>query len=179
MKRELKPFPLIHPTTIVLVGTMMNGKANFTTIGDIAVAGLNPPLVMISLHKNHQATSAIIENSVFSINMTTSSMMKQVDYAGAHSGKTTDKSSLFEHVFLHNVPLIRESPIQLIVTPLQKVEVKQRVIFICEVQHTYLDEDNIRDQKIDLSTIKPLLYGLDNRYYTGIEAIGIGYEESE
>jgi len=69
LKQLIKPYPLIHPATIAIVGTMHNSKPNFTTIGDIAVAGLNPPLIMISLHQNHNATAFIEQTGMCSINI--------------------------------------------------------------------------------------------------------------
>lgn len=51
----MKVLPLLHTVPIVLVGVKRSDfkdkRANYTTIGDVAIAGLNPALLMISLHE--------------------------------------------------------------------------------------------------------------------------------
>lgn len=177
MKQTIKPYPLIHPTTIVLIGTIYCDKANYTTIGDIAVAGLNPPLVMVSLHKNHEATKYIETHKRFSINSTSSSMMKEVDYCGIHSASSKDKSSLFKSSIIDELPIIDTSPINMIVDVVNSITVEQRVIYVCKVDKTFIDNDLIKNDSLILNKIKPLLYGLDNSYYSGINKIGTGYKE--
>lgn len=177
MKQQIKPYPLIHPTTIVVVGTMYNGQPNFTTIGDIAVAGLNPPLIMASFHENHQATKYIDEHNVFSVNMALSSMMNEVDFCGIYSASQKDKSSIFASNIVDGVPIINESPISLVVKVTERVQVKQRVIYVCTVQKTLIEDELHHQNNLVLKKLKPLLYGLDNSYYSDIIKIGTGYQE--
>lgn len=177
MKTEINAYPLLHPTTIVIVGTIFNDLPNFTTIGDIAVAGLNPPLIMISFNENHAATEYILENMKMSINITDESMIKQVDFAGIHSAKEVEKSKLFKHKIIDGLPAIDKSPIVLFCNVVKKFQIKQRIIFICEVSKTLIENKYIDKNKINLQLIKPILYGLDNNYYSGIKKIGEGYKE--
>ena len=177
MRKQFKSIPLIHPTTIVLVGTRNGEKANFTTIGDVAVAGINPSLVMISLNANHNATKYVLEHKKMSINMTVSDLLKHVDFAGMYSSKNVDKSTLVEYEVVDDLPIIKQSPISLIVETLDYIQIEHRLIFVCNVTKTLIEEDLIQDNRINLSGIKPILYGLDNFYYTGLEIIGTGYKE--
>lgn len=179
MKVEINQIPLIHPTTIVVVGTQANDQPNFTTIGDIAVAGLNPALVMISLNENHQSTKYILKHHRMTINMTEKSMIKEVDFAGIHSSKDTDKSLLFKHKIIDGLPVINKSPITLFCDVLEYIKIKQRMIFVCSVTKTLIDDKYFYDNKIDLLNIQPILYGLDNNYYSGITKIGQGYKEGK
>ncbi len=179
MKKEIRNLPLIHPTPIVVVGTMVKGIPNYTTIGDVAVAGLNPALVMISLNEQHCSTKSVLESKKMSINITTNEMLKEVDFAGIYSGKDTDKNGLFKSIIIDDLPVISVSPISLIVKVMEKIQIKQRVIFICEVTKTLVDESLIVDAKLELKSIKPILYGLDNNYYTIGKKIGVGYQEGK
>ncbi|MBN2540607.1 MAG: flavin reductase family protein [Bacilli bacterium] len=179
MKQEIKPFPLIHPTTIVVVGTIINGLPNFTTIGDVAVAGLNPPLIMISLNEKHNAMRYIDQYHTMSVSIPTKDMLKEVDFAGIHSSKEKDKSNLFESELVEGLPLVKNAPINLILNEIDRMQVKQRIILVCEVTHTYIDSKFLQDKSLNLTTIEPILYGLDNRYYTIGEAIGQGYLEGK
>ncbi len=179
MKKVIKSVPLVHPTTIVLVGTKNNDVANFTTIGDIAVAGINPPLVMISLNATHNATKYVLEHKKMSINMTVKELLKEVDYAGIHSSKEMDKSSLLDYEYVDELPIVRKSPISLIVEVIDHIQVEHRMIFVCRVTKTLVEDALILDKRLDLSVIEPILYGLDNVYYSGLEKIGIGYNEGK
>lgn len=177
MKNQIENIPLIHPTTIVLVGTMFNEKPNFTAIGDVAVAGLNPQLIMISLHENHNATKSIRLTNKFSINLPEENLLSEVDFAGVYSSKTKDKSDLVKSYIVDGLPIVEQSPISLLVEVLDSVQVEQRVIFVCKVYKTLVDEKIIEDDKLNLSKIKPILYGLDNSYYSIGNKIGTGYQE--
>lgn len=179
MKKTIKPYPLIHPTTIVVVGTMYQNQPNFTTLGDIAVAGLNPPLIMASFHKNHQSTIFIEKHKRFTVNTTTSEMMKKVDFCGIHSASEIDKSNVFESILINGVPIMKESPISLIVSVIDRVQVEQRVIYICSVEQTMIEDDLVSENGLKLEGLKPLLYGLDNSYYSNISKIGTGYKEGK
>lgn len=177
MKKEIKPCSLLHPSTIVLVGTIVNDKPNYTTIGDVAVAGLNPALIMISINENHSAAAYVNREKKMSINIPTIELLKEVDFAGVHSAKEVDKSNLFTSTLKDGLPVIDQSPITLLVRVLDKLQVKQRIIYVCEVYKTLIDTDIICEGKIQISEVKSILYGLDNKYYTIGDKVGIGYQE--
>jgi flavin reductase (DIM6/NTAB) family NADH-FMN oxidoreductase RutF len=178
MKEKLKnPFPLIHPSPIVIVGTKNEGKINFTTIGDVAVAGLNPAIIMISLHEQHLATKIIRETTSFSINIPTVKMMKFVDYCGVISGKIIDKSSLLSYDLVEGIPILNDSPINMIVMVEHIHQIQHRVILICSVRETYVSKECNINGTLDLSSISGLVYGLDNKYYSLSKPIGTGYLE--
>lgn len=178
MKEKLKnPFPLIHPSPIVILGTRNNHTINFTTIGDVAVAGLNPPLIMISLHDQHLATDMIRESGIFSINIPTTIMMKYVDYCGVISGKNTDKSTLLPYDLVGDIPILKDSPISMVVTVEHTHQIQHRVIMVCSVKETYVSKECKANGTLDLSNISGLVYGLDNKYYSLTKPIGTGYIE--
>lgn len=177
MKQEMKPLPLIHPTTICIVGTMYNELPNYTTIGDIAVAGLNPPLIMISLHKNHCAMSYINQHHKMSVNIPTEDMIQKVDYAGVYSAKNKDKSDMFEYQLVDGLPLITNCPINLIMEEVSRIEIEHRVILVCRIMRTFIDDRYLANNPLSLSDLKTVLYGLDNQYYTTGPIIGKGYHE--
>lgn len=179
MKREIKPYPLIHPTTICIIGTLIHGEPNYTTVGDIAVAGLNPPLIMVSINQEHNAMKWINEHKTFSISIPPKKLLKKVDYAGMNSSKTVDKSDLFQCTFHDGLPILKEAPIAMIVAELRRVTIKQRVILVCDVLHTFVEDKLVQKNKIDLSTVSSILYGLDNQYYEIGKPIGEGYSEGK
>jgi len=172
----MKIYPYLHPVPIVLVGTKNeNGRANFATIGDVAVAGLNPPLLMISLHENHLSRENVDRLNKFSINVPEVKLLKEVDYCGMVSGRQHDKSEILDTVWYEDeIPYVRGVPFVHFCKVLEKVQVQRRVIYIGEIFDQIIRDDIDRANLNGLGTI---LYGLDNRYYMPGEQIGTGYGE--
>lgn len=177
MKRIIDALPLTQPVPIVLIGTKVEDKVNFTTIGDIMIASINPPLITISLNVKHLATTHIDETKVLSINIPTVDMMCETDLCGVLSGHTADKSTIFDYVVENEIPYIRKSPINLFCNVVEKVQIKHRCIYILEVDKTYIEEKLIQNGTINLGGLNGLYYGLENRYYSLVSQIGEGYKE--
>ena len=172
----IDPYPLIHPNPIVLLGTVLNDKVNFTTIGDVAVAGIKPALIMISVKESHLATTNIYATKKFSINVPTKDMVEVVDYCGVHSGKKMDKASVVDHEIVEGYAVAKDAPISIFCEVLHTHQIEQRVIMIAQVKKTMIDEDLIVNHTLDLNRLKTLVYGLDNKYYTLGDIVASGYE---
>ncbi len=183
MKINIGKTPYLYPIPIVLAASIVNDKPNYTTVGDVAVMGLNPALMVISLNEKHLTTKGIIQNRVFSINIPTTQMLKKVDYCGIYSGEKADKASLFtteKNEF--DVPMIKECPVCIACKTIKDFNVEHRHIFVAEVMGTFADEnyvesDNDKSRILPLNKLKPIIYGLDNKYYSIGEQIGTGYSE--
>ncbi|MFC2079053.1 flavin reductase family protein [Candidatus Bipolaricaulota bacterium] len=183
-KVKLGSVPLVYPIPIVLVGAEVDGRPNFTEVGDCAIMGIKPALVTVSLSATHHTTAGIDATMAFSVNLPSSQLLSQADYCGIVSGKDEDKSQLFtifegEHT---GVPLIEECPVGLECRVVEIVQIKHRRIFIAEVLECFVSEqfvemvDGVR-RIADLSSLDPIIYALDNRYYRIGPPIGIGYQE--
>lgn len=171
-----KPYPLIHPNPIVLIGVKHENHVNFTTIGDVAVAGLSPALIMISMNDKHYSTELIRKAKRFSINIPTRSMVQLVDYCGVFSGNQIDKQDVCDYELVDEIPIVKEAPIHLICTIVHRHQIKQRVIMVCEVEKTMVDESLLKEQGLDLSEFSGFVYGLDNQYYGIGESFATGYD---
>ena len=172
----MKIYPFLHPVPIVLVGTKSeNGRANFSTIGDVAIAGLNPPLLMISLHESHLSRENLDRTKHFSINVPDKKLLSEVDYCGMVSGKDADKSRIF-NTLLHRegIPYIKDMPFVHFCRVVEKVQVQKRVVYIGEIFEQLLREDI---DTSDMNGLETILYGLDNMYYKPGVQIGKGYNE--
>jgi hypothetical protein len=91
-KRRIGAIPYLYPVPIVLVGSMVEGRANYATVGDCAIMGIRPALVAISLGESHFTTRGILDTGSFSINVPTVELLSLVDYFGSVSGNDVDKS---------------------------------------------------------------------------------------
>jgi flavin reductase (DIM6/NTAB) family NADH-FMN oxidoreductase RutF len=186
MKILLGKIPYIYPIPIALLGANVAGKPNYATVGDFGLMGINPPLVCVSLHRDHYTTQGILENGTFSLNFPTTAMLQVTDYCGTFSGRSVDKSTLFDSFYgeLQTAPLIRECPVSLECRTLQNTLIQHRQIFIAEVHCAYVDDAYLvevdgKKQIADLTHLDPILYALDNRYYSIGQPIGTGYKEAK
>ena len=186
MKVKVGNLPYIYPIPIVLVGALVHGRPNFTTIGDVGLMGINPPIVFISSHTGHHLNQGILQNSCFSINIPSTDMLPLVDYCGQVSGRDVNKSSHFDVFFgdLELAPLIQDTPVNLECRTIKEFCIKHRQIFIGEVVQTHVDAAFISElepnpQILDLVKLDPILYALDNRYYRVGPPIGTGYQEAD
>lgn len=186
MKVKLGGVPLICPVPVVLAGAEVNGRANFTTLGDCGIMGLNPPLVYVSLHEKHHSTAGIQEKLTFSVNVPSESMIAVTDHCGIVSGRDVDKSALFSVFYgeLGTAPMISECPVCLECRVVKSFGIQHRRIFVGEVVQTYVNEECVeetsgRPEIRVLSEIAPITYGLDNRYYGVGKVLGSGYTHKE
>jgi len=185
MKIKIGTKPYIYPVPIVLAGAVVNGKPSFTTIGDVGLMGITPPLVYISSHINHYLNIGILEHGCWSINFPTTGMLSKVDYCGQVSGRDVDKGALFDAFYgdLPHAPLIRECPVNLECRVVKEFAIQHRQVFVGQVVMTHVDQELVRleggETRIaGLEELDPILYALDNRYYRVGPPIGIGYQEA-
>jgi flavin reductase (DIM6/NTAB) family NADH-FMN oxidoreductase RutF len=185
MKIKIGPEPYLYPIPMVLVGALVTGRANFETIGDTGLMGLNPPLVYVSSHKDHFTNMGILESNVFSINVANMDLLARLDHCGIVSGKDHDKSALFQVFYgTTGAPMIDECPVNLECKVIKEFSIQHRQVFIANVIQTYVSEQFVSEQNgkrtiSGLDKLQPILYALDNRYYSIGKAIGTGYKEGE
>jgi flavin reductase (DIM6/NTAB) family NADH-FMN oxidoreductase RutF len=186
VKSKIGGIPYIYPVPIVLVGANVDGKPNFETIGDVGLMGIKPPIVFISSGNTHHTNQGILENRTFSINFPTTAMLPVVDYCGQVSGREVDKAALFEVFYgnLETAPLIAACPVNLECRVIKEFSIEHRQIFVGEVVQAHVDaalvsEIDGRKSIADLTHLDPILYALDNRYYSIGKVVGTGYQEAE
>ena len=184
-KRRIGAIPYLYPVPIVLAGAMVEGRPNYATIGDCAIMGIRPPLVAVSLGESAFTTKGILDVGSFSINVPATEQLPLVDYFGTVSGSTVDKSALVESVpgTLPDVPLLAACPVNLECEVLEECVVEHRHVFIAKVVETHVDERFVTDVEgrpriAPLPELDPILYALDNTYYSVGKAIGTGYAEA-
>ena len=185
MKKKCGSLPYIYPVPIVLAGANIHGYPSFTTIGDVGLMGINPPLVYISSHTRHYLNEGILETGCYSINFPTTEMLSLVDYCGQVSGREVDKGALFKVFYgdLEVAPLIEECPVNLECEVIKEFSIQHRQIFVGQVAQAHVDdslvsEEGGRQSIADLVQLDPILYALDNCYYQIGKEIGVGYQEA-
>jgi len=176
--------PLIYPIPIILAGSLVEGKPNFSTLGDVGIIGINPPILYISSEQSHHLNKGILENETFSVNFPQTSLLPEIDYCGIVSGRDVNKAEMFSVFYgeLENAPLIKECPVNIECRVIKEFSIQHRQVFIGEVVQVHVSEQYIKeiDGKKRIANMKdldPIIYALDNRYYRIGDIIGKGYNE--
>ena len=171
MKKPLDGINVLYPTPTTIVGAIVEGKVNFITIAHIGIVNhARPYLISLSLAKPHHTNAGIKENKTFSVNIPNEDLVVETDYIGIVSGKKTDKSSLFEVFYgnLENAPMITECPINMECKLYDVYDTPTHDLFIGEIVETYADESVLKNGKVDLARLKPLLFDMSSIKYWSI-----------
>jgi flavin reductase (DIM6/NTAB) family NADH-FMN oxidoreductase RutF len=157
------------PMPVVLVGTQVNGKDNFMTVGWCARANANPPMILCGIGNHHFTSLGIAETKTFSVNIPSSDLLEKTDYCGLVSGEKSDKSHIFNTFYgsLKTAPMIKECPVSLECRLVQTNPLPTNTLFIGEITGAYADGRVMKDGKPDFPEIDPLFLTMpDNRYWT-------------
>jgi len=150
---------LRYPLPVTLVGAIVKGKPNFLTIGFFAILSHLPPIISVSLYKNHYSVRGIKENGAFSVNIPSADMVKKTDYCGIVSGRKVDKSNLFKSFYgqLNTAPMIEECPLNFECKLFRTIEIDNNLIFLGEVVSVYANEEVLSGGVPDIRAIDPLV----------------------
>ncbi len=159
----------MYPMPVTLLGTMVDKRPDFMTLGWITRVNANPPTVGCGVGRHHHSARGIEENQTFSINFPSAEMMEKTDFCGLVSGRDIDKSALFDVFYgeLKTAPMITECPLSLECRLDAVVENPTNNFYIGEIIASYTEEKYLTDRKLDIKKINPLLLTMpDNRYWT-------------
>ncbi len=90
-KIQLGPKTLIYPMPVLVVGSNVNGKANFMVAAWGGIANGNPPMISVAIRPQRHTLIGINQNMSFSINVPSVDLIKETDYCGIVSGSEVDK----------------------------------------------------------------------------------------
>ena len=94
MKKDIGAVLGLYPTPLVVVGAMVEGRANWMLVGHVGIIGHDR--ILLSAVKAHHTNKGIRENKVLSVNIVTEEILPGATYIGKVSGKRTDKSAAFD-----------------------------------------------------------------------------------
>jgi flavin reductase (DIM6/NTAB) family NADH-FMN oxidoreductase RutF len=175
-KISIQPRTFLYPMPAVLVGSIVNSKPTYVTIAYCGIVQRMPPMISVASNKAHYTNIGIRENRTFSVNIASEEMVKVTDYIGLYSGKTTDKSTLFENFYgsLGTAPMIRECPLNLECRLVQIVELSgANEVFIGEIVGVYIEEKYLTNGVPDVNKIRPIIFSMpDNNYWKLGDCLG-------
>ena len=180
-KRQFKPGNLLYPVPAVLVSAAdKDGNSNLITVAWAGTICSDPPMLSISVRPERYSYHMIRETGEFVVNLTTEELVRAVDFCGVKSGRDTDKwketGLTPEKASVVNVPLVRQSPVNLECRVLRVDELGSHHMFIAQVVAVDVDEKYMDEKdQFHLSAAKPLAYS-NGRYYGLGECLGFfGY----
>jgi len=160
--------PFLYPMPMVLVGTVVEDKANFMAVGWVSRVNFNPPMIAVALGKMHYTNNGIHKNKTFSVNVPGIDLMEKVDYCGLVSGEKIDKSRVFDIFYgdLTNAPMIEQCPLCMECKLFNALELPSNTLFIGEIVEAYTEERFLTDGKPDIKKIEPFTLTMpDNNYW--------------
>lgn len=179
----------INPMVIGLIGTQINGKANFITVGQVYRLNMSPAYIGTSINPPHYSTQGIEANGMFSVNIPTTAMAAAADYCGIVSGRKHDKSQLFELFYGElgeGAPMIAECPMCFECKLVDVYRMPSNNLYVGEVVGAYSEERFLKDGHPDVQAMDPLLFTATDKKYWSIGSyvekaykVGIGYVDKE
>jgi flavin reductase (DIM6/NTAB) family NADH-FMN oxidoreductase RutF len=167
-KIKLDKNSFLFPMPMVLVGAVVDGRANFMAVGWVSRVNFDPPMMAVALGKFHYTNTGIHKNKAFSVNIPGIALMEKVDYCGIVSGEKTDKSKIFDIFYgeLPAAPMIRECPLSLECRLVNTVDLPTNSLFIGEIVGAYSEKRYLTEGKPDIRKISPFTLTMpDNNYW--------------
>ena len=168
-KVELPPDRLMYPRPALLVGSNVDGKANFMAMGGGGVVNAEPPMMGVLLRHKSYTLKGIWQNRTFSINTPSADLVKETDFCGIASGADVDKVRVCRFkVFyghLETAPLIEQCPVNLECRVAQILDLGSHDFIIGRVEGTYVSGDCLTDGWPDAGKIRPMIFDITARNY--------------
>ena len=192
-KRQFKPGNMLYPVPAVLVTVAdREGNSNIFTVAWAGTICTNPPMLSISVRPERHSYHMMKETGEFVVNLTTESMAWATDYCGVRSGRDVDKfketccgrdGDKWKETGLTpkkanvvDVPVIKESPVNIECRVVKVEELGSHHMFIADVVAVDVDEAYMDEKDtFHLSMAKPLAYSHGRYYGMGEELGSFGY----
>lgn len=165
-----KPGNMVYPVPAVMVTVADRaGNSNILTIAWTGTICTNPPMAYISVRPERYSYEMLRETGEFVINLTNEELAFATDFCGVRSGREVDKWQAAgltkEQASVVQVPLIKESPVNIECRVTEVKELGSHHMFLAEVvavdvDSAYLDEKG----KFELHRSKPIVYS-HGEYY--------------
>lgn len=180
-KRQFKPGNMLYPVPAVLVTVAdREGNSNIFTVAWAGTICTNPPMLSISVRPERHSYHMMKETGEFVVNLTTESMAWATDYCGVRSGRDVDKwketGLTPKKANVVDVPVIKESPVNIECRVVKVEELGSHHMFIADVVAVDVDEAYMDEKDtFHLSMAKPLAYSHGRYYGMGEELGSFGY----
>ena len=171
MKKSLGAKIVVSATHVWVVGTYDNeGKPNMMTAAWGGVCCSQPPCIAVSLRKATYTYGNIKERKAFTVNVPSADYVRQTDYVGIYSGRTTDKYSGAKLTPMRSdrvdAPYVKEFSLVLECKLLHTIEIGLHTQFIGEIVDVKAEESILGENGVpEVEKVVPFFYCPENRTY--------------
>lgn len=166
MKKLISSEPYEAAIPVVIVATKDGEKINFAPHGMHGQLNYDPPLLYISVIKEHQTAKIIGKTKKFSVNVASTELIEKIKYCGSVSGVEKDKSQEFDVFYGKNdVPMITKCPVNMNCEVYDTIEIKDMIIFIGQVIEAFADEECLLDNVPEATRVDPLICTIQGKFY--------------
>ena len=164
----------MYPAPVLVVGTYgKTGKPNVMTVSWAGICCSQPPCVAVALRKATYSHANILDRKAFTLSIPSEEYLKQADYFGLVSGRTTNKFAEAKlkpaKSKLVDAPYVEEFPLVLECKLVHVAELGLHTQFIGEVLDVKAEEEIIGlGGGVDIKKLKPLVFTPDTQEYYGI-----------
>lgn len=180
-KQIWKAGNMVYPLPAVMVTCRdKDGNDNIITVAWTGTICTNPAMAYISVRPERHSYNMIKETGEFVINLTTKELTFATDYCGVKSGRDVDKfkeCKLTKENAVHvNVPMIKESPVNIECKVERIDELGSHHMFVAKVLAVHADEKYMDETgKFNLAKSELIVYS-HGEYYSMGEKLGtFGY----
>ncbi len=163
-KQIWRPGNMLYPVPAVLVSVADSaGNDNLITIAWTGTVCSDPAMTYISVRKERYSHHMLKENKEFVINLVSKEICRAADFCGVRSGRDLDKFEAAgltrEKASTVNVPLVKESPVNIECKVTQVLELGSHDMFLAKVTAVQVDESLLDEKgKLDLNKAHLVAY---------------------
>ena len=166
---------MLYPVPAVLVSVADSaGNDNLITIAWTGTVCSDPAMTYISVRKERYSPHMLKENKEFVINLVSKEICRAADFCGVRSGCDLDKFEATgltrEKASTVNVPLVKESPVNIECKVTQVLELGSHDMFLAKVTAVQVDE-SLLDEKGQLDLNKAHLVAYSHGEYQTFDNI--------
>ena len=155
---------MLYPVPAVLVSVADSaGNDNLITIAWTGTVCSDPAMTYISVRKERYSHHMLKENKEFVIKLVSKEICRAADICGVRSGRDLDKFEATgltrEKASTVNVPLVKESPVNIECKVTQVLELGSHDMFLAKVTAVQVDESLLDEKgKLDLNKAHLVAY---------------------
>ena len=152
----------LNSKPVVLVGTVIDGKANFITVSWAGITSDNPPTMSIAIRNIRYSLKGIKENMTFSVNIPSADLVKETDYCGTLSGSVHNKVQECGFKIFYgktkDAPMIEQCPINMECEIFKIIDIGDHSVIVGKIIESYFTTDCFTNEVPDIRKINPLCF---------------------
>ena len=173
MKKSISVEPFVGVMPVVIVAVKDGEKINFAPHGMFGQLSYDPPLLYISVLKEHLTAKIIDKTRKFSVNIASAELLEKIKYCGSVSGVEKDKSHEFDVFYGENdVPMVNKCPVNMSCEVYETIDAKDMIVIIGRVMEAFSDEECLLDNRPIVTKVDPLICTIQGKFHRMGSEIG-------